>query len=255
MLRGREIVLIALLTSAVWVVVVALQSDPSAYQKICETDHYTGQEKCSAHNVLYVIAWYAGEGLNYVAPALTAFATIAIAWFTLILKRSTDRLWRAGKKQFRLASDEFIATHRPIIRVRRINLQGNRNDFSSFSVRLANVGETDATIEQIGSGLARKENGAWRGDEPPEPGGSNTIRPNRFIAVGTWQDFLLVGRVDPEAAAAIRGRTHELYVVGEVAYSDNKTGIVRNTGFCWIYDHRTRDFRRSKDDEEYNYED
>jgi hypothetical protein len=105
MLKVREIVLIALFVSAIWIVVVALQSDPSAYHQICETDQHTGKESCSAHHVPYVIAWYVGYWFDKSAAVIAAFATIAIAYFTLTLKRSTDRLWDAGDRQYKLAKE------------------------------------------------------------------------------------------------------------------------------------------------------
>jgi hypothetical protein len=49
--------------------------------------------------------WYVVGFLETYNGAVTAVATIAIAAFTLTLKRSTDKLWEAGEKQFTLAKE------------------------------------------------------------------------------------------------------------------------------------------------------
>jgi hypothetical protein len=109
MLKTREIVLIALFVSAIWVVVFALQSDTSAYYQICETNQYTDKERCAPHHILYVAAWYIGYWFNAASAIITAFATAAIGYFTYTLKQSTDRLWEAGEKQFRHAREEALS--------------------------------------------------------------------------------------------------------------------------------------------------
>jgi hypothetical protein len=105
MLTAREMLLIALFVSAIWIVVLLLQSDTSAYYQICEANQYTGKESCTPHHIPYVIVWYVGEWFDKASSVITAFATAAIAYFTLTLKRSTDRLWEAGDKQFGLAKE------------------------------------------------------------------------------------------------------------------------------------------------------
>src|ERR1700733_3172786 len=46
MLKGREIVVGACLASVFWVLLIALNSDTSAYYQICETNQY-GKDSCS----------------------------------------------------------------------------------------------------------------------------------------------------------------------------------------------------------------
>lgn len=64
------------------------------YVNRCETSQYGAELKCEPHNILYVT--------NIVrilthAELWTAIATIAIAFFTYTLKRSTDKLWKATR--------------------------------------------------------------------------------------------------------------------------------------------------------------
>jgi hypothetical protein len=100
--RVPEIALGAMLATAIWVVVLLFALDPSTYHQICETDQY-GHERCAPHNLLYVGFWYFSYVIN--AGTITAFATAFIAWFTLTLKRSTDKLWDAGERQLRALND------------------------------------------------------------------------------------------------------------------------------------------------------
>jgi hypothetical protein len=82
------------------------------------------------------------------SAAITALATIAIAWFTLSLRDSTNKLWVEGGRQFSLAQDEFAATHRPKIFVQSITthfLSDNDLEYHlGFSI--VNGGDTDAII-------------------------------------------------------------------------------------------------------------
>lgn len=59
-----------------------------------------------------------GAFLSVIGPAISALATIYIAWFTLELRHSTDKLWDASQEQTKLARNEFLATHRPELVVR-----------------------------------------------------------------------------------------------------------------------------------------
>jgi|SRR5579862_647614 len=182
------------------------------------------------------------------AGFFAALGAFAIAAFTFTF-------WIAVNKQAEWTRKSIKFAYRPKIRVRRINLQGGRDDFGSLMIHLSNAGESDAVIHLIGYGMARKDNGTWRGDQPPDPRGSSVTRPdNPLLPMGPSRPFLLVVAIDDEAKAAIWENRHQLFVVGEIEYSDD-SGIIRNTGFCWVYDHSIRDFRKSKEDEGYNYED
>ena len=83
MLRHAELASGMALATAIWTVILALQSDASATYQICETNQYTGQEHCSPHHLLYVLFWYGGYVFN--AATITAAATVAIAIFTWTL--------------------------------------------------------------------------------------------------------------------------------------------------------------------------
>lgn len=101
--RVSEFVLGFLFATGICVIVFILQIDQAAHYQICETNQYTGKEQCASHHLLYVVVWYLSYLIN--STSLTAAATIAIAYFTLNLKRSTDNLWDASDKHLRHAKE------------------------------------------------------------------------------------------------------------------------------------------------------
>jgi hypothetical protein len=75
----------------------------STQASIC--DPPSGAQNCTSHNILVTLILYAVYELSSYGVLITALATIAIAYFTLTLKRSTDKLWEAADQQFKLAKE------------------------------------------------------------------------------------------------------------------------------------------------------
>lgn len=147
MLKTHEIVLIALFVSAIWIVVLALQSEPSTYYQICETNQYTGKESCTAHHFLYIAFWYIGYVFN--AAIITAIATAAIAAFTFTLWKSNEKMWSITRDSIDIARDDFNATHRPWIPITKASLyiglnwaQGNA--ITGVQITCKNTGNSPA---------------------------------------------------------------------------------------------------------------
>lgn len=67
------------------------------------------------HDIPYVVVWYIGQFLNFISPALTAIATIAIAWFTWTLKQSTDKSWRVANRSADIAERALLDLERGCI--------------------------------------------------------------------------------------------------------------------------------------------
>jgi hypothetical protein len=65
--------------------------------------------------VLLVVALVYGlvRLLNPLSPLITAAATIVIAWYTLALRDSTNRLWKVGERQFELEGPFLQLVLRP----------------------------------------------------------------------------------------------------------------------------------------------
>jgi hypothetical protein len=80
----------------------------------------------------------------------TAFATVAIALFTIALVFVTNRQARLTRESINLARDEFISTHSPKLIVRYIHL----TDPIINTENVQNV-EIGFTVENIG-GLSRR---------------------------------------------------------------------------------------------------
>ena len=77
--------------------------------EVCEKADNAGHKECASHGLPIYIAFKVQAFLDFIGVAITALATIAIAWFTLTLKRSTDKLWDAGERQLKLATKTSAA--------------------------------------------------------------------------------------------------------------------------------------------------
>jgi hypothetical protein len=67
------------------------------YSAYCEGDN-ANNDYCAAYELTVVIVAF----VEAHSGSFTALATVAIAWFTLTLKVSTDKLWDAGERQLKL---------------------------------------------------------------------------------------------------------------------------------------------------------
>jgi hypothetical protein len=76
-----------------------------AHGEICKEGQKAGEEACTSYSLLPFALIKVGQTLDALSVAITAMATIAIAWFTWSLWRSTDKLWVAGERQIELARE------------------------------------------------------------------------------------------------------------------------------------------------------
>jgi hypothetical protein len=95
-----------------------------AHGEICKEAEKAQQESCTTYSLVPFLVIKLGKILDALGVAITALATIAIAWFTLSLRRSTDKLWEAGERQIALAResadiarDSLVSTQRAYVRV------------------------------------------------------------------------------------------------------------------------------------------
>jgi hypothetical protein len=70
--------------------------------QICEYNQADEHEECTTYSLVPFLLIQVGKPLNDYGVAITALATVAIGFFTLTLKLSTDKLWEAGEKQRQL---------------------------------------------------------------------------------------------------------------------------------------------------------
>jgi hypothetical protein len=107
-----------------------------AHGEICKESAKTGEEACTPYSLVPFLIIQIGKVLDALSVAITALATIAIAWFTLSLRRSTDKLWDAGERQLALLADTSTAQSR--------DMQSSINE----AVRAA------AAMENVAQGIA-----------------------------------------------------------------------------------------------------
>lgn len=94
MKRGEKIAWLAI--GAVYI--VGLLSLIPSYHEICEVAEKAKEESCASYQLVPFLALKVPQILDRMGGVLTALATLAIAWFTLSLRQSTDRLWIAGER-------------------------------------------------------------------------------------------------------------------------------------------------------------
>lgn len=80
-----------------------------AHYEICEVAEKTQEKDCTSYQLVPFLALKVPQILDRMGGVLTALATLAIAWFTLSLRQSTDKLWDAGERQLKLTTDNSTA--------------------------------------------------------------------------------------------------------------------------------------------------
>jgi hypothetical protein len=181
-----------------------------------------------------------------------------IAMFTFVLASSTIGLWGAtiglylaGEKQFRLARDEFVSTHRPKLIVRQFQLDAPKPDTAirlRFSV--LNVGNTEGTVRFIVAEAALWNGKYWEApgiDPIVKPFGPRTIRNGERISVAIESRF----KITDAQIKAVEMNALIICAVGEFTYTD-RLGTERRIGFRRNYDVSTDMFVASQNtDQEY----
>jgi hypothetical protein len=221
MLKQHKIMFGAALASSIWAVFFVLQSDTSAYYQICETNQYTDKESCTPHHLLYVVVWYVGYVFN--PTTITAFATVAIAAFTLTLRN-------VGRQQAidaRIVQRAYINIVSPYSQL-RFDHQGT---FLSLRVWVGwkNAGKTPAfpMFGRIGATFTNPGEAFIFGHPPAEIGDP--------MALGPGAEFTS-GHIDISAVhaeAAVNGAGH-LFFWGEAQYRDTFPGTPQHIlEFCY----------------------
>lgn len=169
--------------------------------------------------------------------AITALATIAIAWFTFSLKDVTKEQAIITSAALKLAQDEFNATHRPKIRIRHIwvrDIQPGKQ--LSVDIVYANIGDAKAIIKSFGLDFNFIKPGGRL------PGGMSTEQPNpsEYAECGLGETVRRDavksrGNLDLPRYTQLMQETLDLYCFGIVEYSDagpDSTKKIKRTAFC-----------------------
>jgi hypothetical protein len=204
------------------------------------------------------IALFTGR-LFWATVALSVIAVgqlFAFLWQGIQLKRAVD-----------LANREFIATHRPRLKIRRTFVVGFHERFPNAgitpgqelnaSIEIVNIGDTKGTIvwSRYRIYFGKQDYSLITHYVPP-----HTLAPGPVTLDGGQRlGFELVDRVPNDAAqegALIRPRWGQddwhMVVIGEVRYADGN-GCIRYLGFC--REMRSYGRFRAVADPDYEYED
>jgi hypothetical protein len=95
-------------------------------------DYYTTRE-----NIAFVFIRIVAKFLDDHNGTVAAIATMAIAWFTWTLKKSTDRLWSATDKLWRAGEDQHAAVNRAFVFI------------DGFDHELTTAKDTNTDIEDL----------------------------------------------------------------------------------------------------------
>jgi hypothetical protein len=139
--RVSELIAGFLLGFASLLLIFLLSSDIAAHYELCETTK-EGAKECSQYGPIGFVFREIVMALNDYNGLITAVATIFIAWFTLSLRQSTEKLWSAGERQTELTRETSTA--------QSSDMQASIGE----AVRAANA------MEQVAEGIAVSANAA-----------------------------------------------------------------------------------------------
>ena len=120
--------------------------------EVCHKNEYTEQKECAIEHVSFVFFRKLGKILDDMAPAITGFATVILAVFTVVLARATDRLKAIGSRQI----DALENLERPWIFIAGTHIK-RREDAGDALVpnyywirfHCKNIGRAPAIIEEF----------------------------------------------------------------------------------------------------------
>jgi len=235
------------------------------YQSAYSNNKHYGSKQ---HAITFILC--EGATIDANSALLTAVATIFVAGFTLTLWRATTEHSRLVGETLQLARDEFNATHRPKLRVRRISLVGFHERFDNAPIgngeeincilSIANIGDSTAWL------MESKYRIFYRIDLPSgeslfernpqhiknfsfelKPGASHIfpINDKLFIPDEVFE-IKMMHRL------TFLPHSKKLCVIGNIWYEDNAK-VSRSMGFC----RELKSDRRfhSIDNPDYEYED
>jgi hypothetical protein len=158
-----------------------------------------------------------------------------VADATMVLAAVTGILAFVSIFQIRLSRREFIATHRPRIRVRGLHIADPNGDVTGDPVVVMffahNVGETPATLTGVMGTIHITRN--TTAPLPANLAFGYRQQLNIILSAGEQEIFMIEdGTIVPEAMrTAVYTGDRPLYCIGAMQYRDDN-GVERTTGFC-----------------------
>jgi hypothetical protein len=83
---------------------------------------------------------------RWTSEGVTAAATVAIACFTIVLAGATIIQSKLTRQSINLARQEFISTHRPLLKIKLVTLTSDANERAAVNFTVINAGQSDAVI-------------------------------------------------------------------------------------------------------------
>lgn len=212
-------------------IAVAISFFVPIYGEYCGKNEYTNAKECATYHIALTFFWQIIKATNDYGSALTALATIAVACFT-------GTLWWAAAGQYDLLADqidlaraEFLATHRPKIRIKHVWLMNEFWYDHPLKVRVVcvNHGATDARILDYGVDFVPVRKGALL-PAAHECAFKRTI--TMLLKSGISGELPeLVQSIDEDTEIAVRNGKIDLYCIGFLHYFDGANNL-RTTAFC-----------------------
>jgi len=119
-----------------------------------------------------VAFWQIGKGLNWIAPALGAIATIAVAIFTRTLWLSSEKMWEVTKKSVDISERSLTELERPYLFILDYNWllkkRAEANGIKSGLIySVMNGGKLPAFVRNVKFGLRFGQSIPSMEDMPP----------------------------------------------------------------------------------------
>lgn len=229
--------------------------------EVCSQAVGSNDAHCPRYNLVFAIIWDFFKILDAGSALITALATAVLTYVTYLLvelgKKQFDTADRqlaiSGQqadiqlKQQQIERMQFLATHRPKLRIRRIDhIVLAVGQQITAQIEVANIGASEAIIVQLGASVFFRDptnpNAAQFSaipadvTVPPIPAGKVALVSIRSGQVTTAPDI-----------AAFQARTNELCALGILNYND-PMGVQRSTSFFRIFNHAGNRFVAAPDD-------
>jgi len=168
--------------------------------------------------------------------AVTAVATVFIAFFTIVLACVSRRQARLISDQVKLARDEFNATHRPEISILSFESshEGAEDERVAVQVMYVNKGRSIAKNVRIQAKVTNRRFPLQSGIGLSGPGAIDLTHPDLESGI---KNYFLVTSDIPVRTASGANRSQEtprVVCLGCVSYYDGMNGR-RETTFCRVF--------------------
>jgi len=174
---------------------------------------------------------------------IVALFTVLLAMSTVGPGFATVLLWGAGERQIGIVKravdtgrDQFLASHRPQIRVKHLRLANDIWQGEPIIVDLwcVNTGTSDAFIGEVGIAFHVVRNDRALPLEPRMPAIRN-FNGGKLLTGRNWEipDINIGRTLDNAENVAIQNGSAKIYCVGWLSYLDS-VDRMRITGFCRV---------------------